>query len=162
MITARCSDELRRLIHDVEDPELPHVTIGDLGMVRNVEVEGAIAHITITPTYTGCPATEQIRDDVALAVVAAGFTPVISFALSPPWTTDWITKRGLERLHEAGIAPPKHTAAGVSASGLAEFIECPRCGSRRTRLVTFFGSTACKASYSCQACLEPFDQFKPI
>lgn len=153
-------DDLIRLVHDVEDPELPHVTIGDLGMVRNVLVHGSHAYITVTPTYTGCPATEQIHDDIAAAVIAAGFHPVIDVAMSPAWTTDWITSRGRQRLVDAGIAPPVDSTAGTA--GAADFVECPRCGSRRTRSVTFFGSTACKASYTCQACLEPFDHFKAI
>jgi ring-1,2-phenylacetyl-CoA epoxidase subunit PaaD len=145
-------ERLQQLVWDVEDPELPHVTIGDLGIVRSVAVERGHAVIELTPTYTGCPATEQIRVDVEAAVRHAGFEPDIRVVLSPAWTTDWISERGRRRLHEAGIAPP----------GALEMVACPRCGSRRTRLVSWFGSTACKASYACGACTEPFELFKVL
>lgn len=148
--------DLDALVRDVEDPELPHVTIGDLGIVRQVRVDGPSATVVLTPTYTGCPATEQIRDDVADAVRAAGFEPIIEVVLSPAWTTDWITDRGRERLAAAGITPPP-PAANVELPPA-----CPRCGSVRTRLVTPFGSTACKAAYTCGACLEPFEAFKAL
>lgn len=148
--------DLRDLVDGVEDPELPHVTIGDLGIVRDVRVDGRTATIVLTPTYTGCPATEQIRDDVATAVRAAGFDPVIEVALSPAWTTDWITDRGRRRLAAAGITPP-------ARPGQVELPPaCPRCGSVRTRLVSTFGSTACKAAYRCGACAEPFEAFKAL
>jgi len=143
---------LAEVVAEIEDPELPHVTIGDLGIVRSVTVEGERAVIELTPTYTGCPATEQIRDDVEAAVRAAGYEPEIRIAISPAWTTDWITERGRQRLHDAGIAPP----------GALEMVACPRCGSRRTRMVSWFGGTACKASYTCAACGEPFELFKAI
>ncbi len=100
------STTLDELIREIEDPELPHVTIGDLGIVRSVTVEAGIATVLLTPTYTGCPATEQIRDDVAAAVADAGFEADVRMVMSPAWTTDWITERGHERLRAAGIAPP--------------------------------------------------------
>jgi ring-1,2-phenylacetyl-CoA epoxidase subunit PaaD len=154
------SADLLRAVADVEDPELPHVTIGDLGIVREVRVDGRTATVVLTPTYTGCPATDQIRDDVAAAVRAAGFDPVIEMALSPAWTTDWLTVRGRERLDAAGIAPPPGASDGSDAIELPP--ACPRCGSLRTRLVSRFGSTACKAAYTCGACLEPFEAFKAL
>jgi ring-1,2-phenylacetyl-CoA epoxidase subunit PaaD len=153
--------ELDELVREIEDPELPHVTIGDLGIVRSVDVAGSTATVLLTPTYTGCPATEQIRDDVADAVRAAGYEPDVRLVMSPAWTTDWITERGHERLRAAGIAPPPPaTEAGVVPVDLP--VPCPRCGSRRTRLVSQFGGTACKASYVCQACSEPFEFFKAL
>lgn len=154
-------DALARAVADVEDPELPHVTIGDLGIVRDVHVDGGIATVVLTPTYTGCPATEQIRVDVAAAVRTAGFEPVIEIALSPAWTTDWITDRGRARLTAAGIAPPAQDVPGASGA-VALPPGCPRCGSVRTRLVSQFGSTACKAMYTCRSCLEPFEAFKVL
>jgi ring-1,2-phenylacetyl-CoA epoxidase subunit PaaD len=154
-------DDLARAVSDVEDPELPHVTIGDLGIVRDVRVDGGTATVVLTPTYTGCPATEQIRDDVANAVRRSGFDPVIEIALSPAWTTDWITDRGRARLTAAGIAPPVRDAAGASRA-VALPPACPRCTSVQTRLVSQFGSTACKAMYTCAACLEPFEAFKTL
>jgi ring-1,2-phenylacetyl-CoA epoxidase subunit PaaD len=153
--------ELDELVHEIEDPELPHVTIGDLGIVRSVHVEGDTATVLLTPTYTGCPATEQIRDDVSAAVRGAGYVPDVRMVMSPAWTTDWITNRGRERLRTAGIAPPPPVVEASQA-----FVElpvgCPRCESRRTRLVSRFGGTACKASYVCNACGEPFELFKAL
>ncbi len=160
-------ETLDELVREIEDPELPHVTIGDLGIVRSVDVDAVadggrrIAHIVLTPTYTGCPATEQIRDDVTAAVTEAGFEPHVEFAISPAWTTEWITERGRERLRAAGITPPPPvTEAGVTF--VDPPVACPRCGSRRTRLISQFGATACKASYVCGACSEPFELFKAL
>lgn len=151
----------RAIVDGVEDPELPHVTIGELGMVRAVDVDGETVRVTLTPTYTGCPATEQIRDDVAEALVADGFTAEIHFAMSPAWTTDWITPTGRDKLRAAGIAPP-HPAGPGHETRLDLPVRCPRCSSRRTRRVAEFGSTACKASLVCAACGEPFEQFKAL
>jgi ring-1,2-phenylacetyl-CoA epoxidase subunit PaaD len=152
---------LDQLVRDIDDPELPHVTIGDLGIVRSVSVIGDTATVLLTPTYTGCPATEQIRDDVVTAVRAAGYVPDVIVTISPAWTTDWITPRGRQRLGEAGIAPPP-PVTDPTVTTVAAPVNCPRCGSRRTRLVSQFGGTACKASYVCNACTEPFELFKPL
>ena len=155
------TDTLAELVGEIDDPELPHVTIGDLGIVRSVSVEGDTATIVLTPTYTGCPATEQIRDDVSAAVRAAGFRPDVRTALSPAWTTDWITERGRRRLQRAGITPPP-PAASNDVTVVAPPVACPRCGSRRSRLISPFGGTACKASYVCGTCAEPFELFKAL
>lgn len=158
---AEQNEELDRLVRDVDDPELPHVTIGDLGIVRSVDVHGSTATVVLTPTYTGCPATEQIRDDVEAAIFEAGFEPDVRFAISPAWTTEWITERGRERLLAAGITPPPPVGEpGVTV--VEPPVACPRCGSRRTRLISQFGATACKASYVCNACTEPFELFKAL
>ena len=152
---------LDELVRDIEDPELPHVTIGDLGIVRSVTVEERTATVLLTPTYTGCPATEQIRDDVAEAVRSAGYEPDVRLVMSPAWSTDWITERGHQRLLAAGIAPPPPAAEpGVTVVDLP--VACPRCDSRRTRLISHFGGTACKATYVCTACSEPFELFKAL
>jgi ring-1,2-phenylacetyl-CoA epoxidase subunit PaaD len=135
---------------NVLDPELPFVTIGDLGIVRSVTVVDDTASVVLTPTYTGCPATEQIATDVADALRAAGYTPDVRTTLAPAWSSDWITARGRRRLAAAGIAPP------------GEIVSCPRCGSQLARLVSEFSGTACKAIYTCQACREPFELFKAI
>ena len=135
---------------DVPDPELPFVTIGDLGIVRSVTVDGDTATVVLTPTYTGCPATEQIAADVADVLQAAGYTADVRTTLAPAWSTDWITERGRQRLADAGIAPP------------GAIVSCPRCGSQLARLVSEFSGTACKAIYTCQACREPFELFKAI
>lgn len=158
MVTTAALDEL---VREIEDPELPHVTIGDLGIVRSVTVDGSTARVRLTPTYTGCPATEQIRDDVATTVRDAGYEPDVQLVMSPAWTTDWITPRGHERLRAAGIAPPPPvTEPGVTPVDAP--VACPRCDSRRTRLISQFGGTACKASYVCKACSEPFELFKAL
>jgi len=146
----------------VADPELPVVTIGDLGIVRDVDVDAhGCVHVVLTPTYSGCPATAVIRQDVVDALRDAGFDQVeVRTALAPAWTTDWITDAGRRKLVDHGIVPP----SGVSAQrrvDLALAIRCPRCGSLDTRLVSRFGSTACQAMYRCTSCLEPFDAVKP-
>jgi ring-1,2-phenylacetyl-CoA epoxidase subunit PaaD len=153
-------DSLDALVRDIDDPELPHVTIGDLGIVRSVSIDGATATVVLTPTYTGCPATEQIRDDVSEAVRAAGFDPDVRTVLSPAWTTDWITPRGRRRLQAAGIAPPPKVSDGATV--VEPPVACPRCGSRRSRLVSAFGGTACKSMYVCGSCGEPFEAFKAL
>jgi len=149
------------LVRSVEDPELPYVTIGDLGMVRSVQATGGTVVVTITPTYTGCPATEQIRVDIEAAVRGVGLEPRVEFVMSPPWTTDWITSDGHRKLKAAGIAPPGRATPDPTVA-LDLPVECPRCGSRRTRRNSDFGSTACKVLYSCQACSEPFEAFKAL
>jgi ring-1,2-phenylacetyl-CoA epoxidase subunit PaaD len=160
-VSAVAQPALDELVREIEDPELPHVTIGDLGIVRSVTIEGGTATVVLTPTYTGCPATDQIRADVTELVTRAGYEPDIKMTISPAWTTDWITARGHQRLHAAGITPPPPVT--VSAATLVALpVACPRCGSRRTRLVSQFGGTACKASYTCSACSEPFEFFKPL
>lgn len=156
-------DALDELVRDIDDPELPHVTIGDLGIVRSVAVdrERGVVTVVLTPTYTGCPATDQIRDDVTSAVVDAGFEPDVRFEISPAWTTEWITDRGRERLRAAGITPPPPVGEpGVTF--VDPPVACPRCASRKTRLISQFGATACKASYVCSACAEPFELFKAL
>ncbi len=138
------------------------LTIADLGILRDVTVDGDRVTATITPTYSGCPAVDAIRDDLVLALTAAGFAEVVvRTTLAPAWTTDWITDAGKRKLLDFGIAPPTgRRAAGPVAVRLS--IRCPRCGSLDTREITRFGSTACKALYECRACLEPFDHFKPL
>ena len=144
----------------VVDPEVPVLTIEDLGVLRDVSVSGETVTVTITPTYSGCPAVDAIRDDVVLALTDAGFHDVdVRLTLSPAWTTDWMSEAGKEKLHAYGIAPPTGRAA-VGPIRLALAVKCPRCGSLDTRELTRFGSTSCKALYECRACLEPFDHFK--
>ena len=152
--------DLDTVVRAVDDPELPHVTIGDLGMVRSVELDGDAATIRLTPTYTGCPATEQIQADVEAAVASAGYVPTVEFVWSPPWSTDDITPAGRAKLHAAGIAPPLPAADGPVAVDLPA--ECPHCGSRRTRLTAAFGATACKSLHQCDACRQPFESFKAL
>ena len=148
-----------RIAAAVPDPEVPVLTIEDLGVLRDVAVAGDRVTVTITPTYSGCPAVDAIRDDVVLALTAAGFGEVdVRLTLTPAWTTDWMSDAGRRKLVEHGIAPPGRRAGGVVALGLG--VRCPRCGSLHTRELARFGSTSCKALYVCQRCREPFDHFK--
>ncbi len=151
------------IVAAVDDPELPHVTIGDLGMVRDVTVDGTDVTVVLTPTFTGCPATAQIAEDVQAALAEAGYRAEVSFAFAPAWTTDWITDEGRQKLAAAGISPPPERVEGSELAVLIDMpVPCPRCGSRRTRRQSEFGATACKAPYVCMACQEPFEWFKPL
>ncbi len=151
----------RAIAAAVPDPEVPVLTIDDLGVLRDVSVRDDRVTVTITPTYSGCPAMETIRDDVVMALSAAGYASVdVRLVLSPAWTTDWMSDEGKRKLREYGIAPPSGRAAVGGVIRLAMSVKCPRCGSLDTREVARFGSTACKALYECRACLEPFDHFK--
>lgn len=144
------------------DPEIPVLTITDLGIVRDVRVNGDVV-VALTPTYTGCPATEVIEQSVIDALHRHGVKDVtIDRVLSPPWTTDWISESGREKLRDYGIAPPERGASKRTLLHGERAIACPRCASTDTALVSEFGSTACKAAYKCTACLEPFEYFKCI
>lgn len=148
---------------DVPDPELPHVTIGDLGIVRAVVERDGHVEVTITPTFTGCPATDMIRDEIVAALLRHGFDSVeVTLALTPAWSTDWITERGRARLQRAGIAPPPTRGEDDLEVVLGLPVPCPRCGSVRTRSRGEFGATPCKALSQCLACGEAFERFKPI
>jgi ring-1,2-phenylacetyl-CoA epoxidase subunit PaaD len=148
----------------VVDPEVPVLTIADLGVLRSVVVDenasGQRVIVEITPTYSGCPAVDAIRDDLRSVLSAAGYTDVdVHSVLSPAWTTDWMSDEGKQKLAAYGIAPPTGTRpAGPVSLGLG--IRCPQCGSLHTRQLSRFGSTSCKALYVCQRCQEPFDYFK--
>jgi ring-1,2-phenylacetyl-CoA epoxidase subunit PaaD len=147
----------------VVDPEIPVLTIEDLGILRGVRVgDDGVARVTITPTYSGCPAMEHISMDVKRAFIEAGLPkPEVELVLSPAWSTDWMTEAGRAKLEEYGIAPPSGTAhAGPVTVGLT--VKCPQCHSLNTREMSRFGSTSCKALYVCQDCREPFDYFKVL
>lgn len=146
----------------VVDPEIPVLTIEDLGILRDVRVEGMCAIAEISPTYSGCPAVVAIELAVETALLDAGFEPKIERAISPPWTTDWITEKGRKKLREYGIAPPVKTSNSKLALFGETTVNCPLCNSSQTERVSEFGSTACKALYRCNACSEPFDYFKCI
>ena len=149
----------------VVDPEVPVVTIEDLGILRSAAVlaDGG-ALVELTPTYSGCPAMGLLRDQVSAVLTEAGYAPVeVRLVLSPAWTTDWMTEAGKAKLSEYGIAPPSGQAAvghNRTSARLSLAVKCPRCHSLKTREMARFGSTACKAMYVCQDCLEPFDYFK--
>lgn len=149
--------EIYKILEQVSDPEIPVLTITDLGIVREVSLAEGQIKIIITPTYTGCPAMDMIAVQIRLALIAAGFNNIkVISTLSPAWSTDWISESGKKKLFEYGIAPPK----GNADTPLADGVTCPHCNSIDTKLISAFGSTACKALYKCEDCKEPFDYFK--
>ena len=165
-------DEVWHWLSQVPDPEIPVLSLVDLGIVREVAWDDDTLIVTVTPTYSGCPATGIINLDIERELNARGVAKVrLERRLSPPWTTDWMSAEGREKLRAYGIAPPvDDTAADGRSLALARrltsgsnlTVACPRCGSTQTEKVSQFGSTACKASYRCLSCLEPFDYFKCI
>ena len=164
------------ILETVSDPEVPVLSVIDLGIVRNIEIvvtpplglsaeqaEGWGVNIQITPTYTGCPAIDVMNMNIRMALLEAGFTDItITQILSPAWTTDWMSEAGKEKLKAYGIAPPHYKQSVCTPDSFQEeeAIQCPLCNSYHTRLVSQFGSTACKALYQCNDCKEPFDYFK--
>lgn len=153
---------IRALLAEVADPEIPVLSIVDLGVVRHVRFQSdGRLHVGITPTYSGCPATEVIRVAVRAALDAAGLADaVLEEVLSPPWSSDWLTDAGRGKLKAFGIAPPEEPVLSPRRLWHAPLVTCPRCGSRATERVSEFGSTPCKAHHRCSACQEPFDYFK--
>lgn len=148
-----------KILETVNDPEVPVLSVVDLGVIRAVALEGKQVTVTITPTYTGCPAMDMISMQIRMALTAAGYQTKIETILSPAWTTDWMTEKGKQQLKAYGIAPP--VGKTFDAAYLEDLVvPCPQCNSTHTVLVSQFGSTACKALYKCEACKEPFDYFK--
>jgi ring-1,2-phenylacetyl-CoA epoxidase subunit PaaD len=150
------------LLEEVKDPEVPVLSIIDLGIVRSLHMEGDQVSIVITPTYSGCPAMDIIQMDIRLKLLEKGFKNIfIQQSLSPAWTTDWMTEEGKRKLKEFGIAPPNPKQQFCSSEIFQqEAVQCPRCNSFHTEPISQFGSTACKALYRCQHCMEAFDYFK--
>jgi ring-1,2-phenylacetyl-CoA epoxidase subunit PaaD len=149
------------ILESVSDPEIPVLSIMDMGVVRDVTVEGTEVFIKITPTYSGCPAMDTIADDIKAAFAKEGYQAQVKLILAPAWSTDWITERGRNALEAYGIAAPLTEEADKEALlGNKKIVKCPQCGSTQTRLVSQFGSTACKALFQCETCQEPFDYFK--
>jgi ring-1,2-phenylacetyl-CoA epoxidase subunit PaaD len=164
-------DAAWRALDDVLDPEVPALSVRDLGIVRDVIDHGDALEVVLTPTYSGCPATEVIEKSVVDALVAAGLGPVrATTRRAPAWTTDWISDEGRRKLREYGIAPPSGSAAVIAGEApirlvrraADETVACPRCGSSHTERLSAFGSTACKALWRCLDCREPFEHFKEI
>lgn len=162
--------EVTRLVESIEDPEIPVVTIADLGILRAVSVDDDGGYcVEITPTYSGCPALDAIEQSILEALQQQGVKARVKRVLQPAWTTDWMTEAGREKLLQYGIVPPERVAgdASLKISTVAELkndmhqkLACPRCSSENTELVSEFGSTACKSQWRCRVCLEPFEQFK--
>ncbi len=146
--------EIWKWLDEVPDPEIPVISLIDLGIIRDVQWDGDTLQVIVTPTYSGCPATSVINLDIENALRAKGVEKIdLKRQLSPPWTTDWMTERGRKRLEDYGIAPPQ-PAGGPE--------KCPRCGATDLERISQFGSTPCKAQWRCRSCLEPFDYFKCI
>lgn len=156
--------KVAQAIRDIPDPEIPVISIDDLGIVRGIEIDGEHVRVTITPTYSGCPAVQAITDHVAWTVRQHGLEPEVVTTLSPAWTTDWMSEKGRESLRRFGIAPPSGTrAVGPVTLGLSvRQVACPTCGSMDTEELSRFGGTACKALRRCLSCREPFEEFKAI
>ena len=153
----------RAVLEQVTDPEIPVLTIEDLGVLRDVQVDGERVVVTITPTYSGCPAMDEIRADVVNALAAAGWADVeVRTVLSPAWTTDWMSADGRRKLREFGIAPPGPREAGpvFVQLGRRPTVACPQCASTDTEELTRFGSTSCKSMWRCRSCREHFDHFR--
>lgn len=155
-------EKIKLLLNQVNDPEVPVLSINDLGVLRDVTFVDGVVNITITPTYSGCPAMFVIEEDIKKILANNGFTSVnIKTVLSPAWTTSWMSEEGKRKLEAYGIAPPVEDSEDKSQLfAKPKIIKCPRCKSMDTQLVSQFGSTACKALYKCKACKEPFDYFK--
>ncbi len=146
------------LLDEVKDPEIPVISLWELGVLQDIEQRGDTVVVTITPTYSGCPAMTVMAEDIVAALQAAGYSQVlVENRLSPAWSTTWMTPAAQDKLRAWGIAPP-----GCGSGAVAAAVSCPRCGSQDVRELSEFGSTACKALYQCNSCAEPFDHFKPI
>lgn len=152
---------LKQRLSELCDPEIPVLTLEDLGIIRGISRDGNDVVVTITPTYSGCPAMDAIASAVQQVLRASPFNGRVETVFDPPWTTDWLSEDGRRKLKEYGIAPPAGSTSKRALMGdYEDRISCPRCDSDNTRVISQFGSTACKALYQCQSCLEPFDYFK--
>jgi len=166
--SAPTRDEVFELLTAIKDPELPVVDIVELGIVRDVSIEGDAVRVDVTPTYSGCPALRMIEDEIVEKLKAHGFSDVtVRNVFSPAWTTDWLSRETKQKLKDYGIAPPGTAAVSDGAELITirrsrETIACPYCGSRNTEQKSEFGSTACKAIHFCNGCHQPFDYFKPF
>ncbi len=160
-MTSVQNKNIDNLLRELTDPEIPVLSIMDMGIVREVETNGKDLFIKITPTYSGCPAMDTIATDIKLKMDAAGYNTTVKLILSPAWTTDWITENGRRELEKYGIASPLDEISDKYAliDG-KRIVKCTNCGSTNTKVVSQFGSTACKALFKCEDCLEPFDYFK--
>ena len=157
-------NEIISLLSEIPDPEIPVISIAELGILRDVQLEDDLCTVVITPTYSGCPAMKVIEDDIRIKLKEAGIEKVnVELVYTPAWTTDWISDEAKEKLRAYGIAPPDHSTIDKGVlMGKARELKCPLCGSKNTEMISQFGSTACKALYRCLDCREPFDYFKCI
>lgn len=163
-MTSYSEKDILSILGEIPDPEIPVISIVELGVIRAVRKQNVGVEIDITPTYSGCPAMKQMEDDVIATLESRGIAPVkVKMVYEPAWTTDWLSAEAREKLRVYGIAPPGEKTIDKSfITGKHKEVKCPRCGSLHTDMVSQFGSTACKALYKCKDCLEPFDYFKCI
>jgi len=156
------TDHIKQLLSEIPDPEIPAISIIDLGILRDVRWKDGVCKVVITPTYSGCPAMKMIEEHIQEKLHAAGIQHVqVELTYTPAWTTDWISEEAKEKLRAYGIAPPLHSSVDKGLLlGKTKEIACPVCNSKNTELISQFGSTACKALYRCNDCKEPFDYFK--
>ena len=159
MVETALRERALAALADVTDPEIPVLTIADLGILRDVSERDGLVEVTITPTYSGCPAMNVITLEVEAALARAGINGRVRTSLSPAWTTDWLTEAARRKLAAFGIAPPEHSSSRRALFGELR-PSCPRCGSSDTEVISEFGSTACKSLHRCRTCREPFDAFK--
>ena len=160
-LTLNIDKRLIPILESVPDPEIPVLSVIQMGVVRSATVTGNKVLVKITPTYSGCPAMDVIAEDIIKALSNEGYKARVELILSPAWTTDWITQKGRDALQKYGIAPPLNATADKAAlSGDKKLVKCTLCGSKNTKVVSAFGSTPCKALFQCEDCNEPFDYFK--
>jgi len=161
-MTTLSTEHIKQILSEIPDPEIPVISIIDLGILRDIKWNGDVCHIAITPTYSGCPAMKIIEDNIKEKLQEAGIDKIkIELVYSPAWTTDWISDTAKEKLRAYGIAPPLHSSVDKGLLlGKTREIHCPLCNSQNTELISQFGSTACKALFRCKDCKEPFDYFK--
>jgi ring-1,2-phenylacetyl-CoA epoxidase subunit PaaD len=153
--------EIWAYLEEVSDPEIPVLTVVDLGVIRSVSLKENLCTIVITPTYSGCPAMKVIEEDIIALLKEKGIPNIkVELTLFPAWTTDWLTENGKNKLREYGIAPPENEVDKSVLFAEPTVVPCPLCKSKNTRMISQFGSTACKAHHQCNECLEPFDYFK--
>lgn len=162
-MNGQTADRIWSALQDVKDPEIPPLSVVELGMIAGVTTHGPTVVVAMTPTFAGCPALNVIREDIARTVSAAGFEDVrVDVVFDPPWSTDRITPEGLRKLKEFGLAPPTHCGdTGATVAALQQ-VACPYCDSKETTLESIFGPTLCRAIHYCNACRQSFEQFKPV
>jgi ring-1,2-phenylacetyl-CoA epoxidase subunit PaaD len=163
-MTTFTEQDIYQYLEEVKDPEIPVISIVDMGIVRDVNFHGDDLEVVITPTYSGCPAMKEIEDEIIKCLKAKGFERVnVVSSIKESWTTDWLSEKGRKALYDYGIAPPEEASSDKNALlGIERIVKCPNCGSKNTKMVSQFGSTPCKALFKCNDCFEPFDYFKCI
>lgn len=154
-------DQIWQAMGTIMDPEIPVISLTEMGIVRDVSIEGDRATVVMTPTFSGCPALVEMRELIEAAVIDLGYVPTVETQFNPPWTSDWISDEGRLKLKNFGLAPPQRHGGQIDVT-FFDLVPCPRCGSNNTRLQNSFGSTLCRAIWTCNDCLEPFEQFKPL